>query len=722
MSTATPHAHDHDHSHDHVHVDGGDCCSVGAMSNIATAGADPDKKIDFQIVAVLLGVTVLIASFVTMLMYPWEPGIDGHTGEEVMKAPVQSAILAAIASILLGGPIVYGAAKGLITGRCSHDHGPGHAHDHAGHEHVAGGSHMEELVAIAIIAAFAEGMYVECAVVAFFMLIASLIEHRTAAGALKTIESLIRITPTKAVLVNEAGEQTEVKAADLKPGDRVLVLPGDNIPGDGKVVEGNSTVDQANITGESVPVEKAPGDEAFAGTINETGRLVIEISRAGEDSTLGKVQSLILQAAQSKPAVVRELSKYASYYTPVVLILAFIIFVFTQDLRNSISLLLIACPCALILCGPTAIVAALSASARLGVLVKSVSDLEVVRRVTAIVFDKTGTLTTGDLSVTRMKPVDGVDGAELLRLCVSAETNSRHPVARAVVEVAEKAKLQPTPTAGFEEVSGRGVKATLEDGSSVYVGREAFLADNGIDVSVLDTSETEGLSLLFVAHNMKAIGWLGLADQPRAGAADALQGLEDAGVKRRVMITGDRWSPARRVAEALGITDFTAEALPGDKLELVEQLKAEGHTVAVVGDGVNDGPALAAGDVSLAMGAAGSDVAINSASIALMNNNLNRIPFMVGLSAKTIAVIRQNLAFTMLYILAMLALLLAGFMVPWVAAVGHGISSIIVIFNSARLVREGEDLHTPDTTVETGRRARKLEHVATAPAATPAPA
>ena len=720
MSTDTPHAHDHDHSHDHshehAHTHDGDCCDVGGMAKLGQS--DGEHQLDLQIIAVLLGVTVLIASFISMLIYPWVPGTDGHTGKEVLTVPVQSAMLAMVASILLGGPIVYGAAKGLITGKCSHDHGPGHIHNHDGHEHVAGGSHMEELVALAIIAAFAAGMYVECAVVAFFMLIASLIEHRTAAGALKTIESLIRITPTKAVLLTEEGEQ-EVAAADLKPGDRVLVLPGDNIPGDGKVVEGNSTVDQANITGESVPVEKAPGDEAFAGTINETGRLVIEISRAGEDSTLGKVQSLILQAAQSKSAVVRELSKYASYYTPVVIILAFIIFVFTQDLRDSISLLLIACPCALILCGPTAIVAALSASARLGVLVKSVSDLEVVRRVTAIVFDKTGTLTTGDLSVTRMKPIEGVEGAELLRLCVSAEAHSRHPVARAVVEVAEKAKLQPAPTQHFEEVSGRGVKATLEDSSVVIVGREAFLTDNGIDVSVLDTSETEGLSLLFVAHGDRAIGWLGLADQPRAGAADALHELDEAGVNRRVMITGDRWSPARRVAEALGITDFTAEALPGDKLELVEQLKAEGHTVAVVGDGVNDGPALAAGDVSLAMGAAGSDVAINSASIALMNNNLNRIPFMVGLSRKTVSVIRQNLAGTMIYILAMLALLLAGWMVPWVAAVGHGISSIIVIFNSARLVREGEDLHTPDTTVETGRRARKLEHVGS-PAVAPA--
>lgn len=715
MSTHDTHDHDHPHDHGHAHA-GEDCCDVGGMAKLAQASDGEERKVDLQIMAVLVGVTVLIAAIIARFVFD----SNAHAG-----------FLAMVASLLLGGPIVFGAAKSLITGKCSHDHGPGescghdHSHDHA-HQHDAhgsvGGSHMEELVAIAIIASFARGAagypdgFLECAAVAFFMLIASLIEHRTAAGALKTIESLIRITPTRAVVIKD-GQETEVSAADLAPGDRVLVLPGDNIPGDGIVREGQSTVDQANITGESMPVEKALGDEAFAGTINETGRLVIEITRAGEDSTLGKVQSLILQAAQSKPAVVRELSKYSAYYTPVVLILSFIMFVVTGDLNNSISLLLIACPCALILCGPTAIVASLSASARLGVLVKSVSDLEVMRRVTAIVFDKTGTLTTGDLSVTRMKPAPGIDGAELLQLCVSAEKNSRHPVARAVLNVAERAKLTPTPTTDFEEVGGRGVKATLEDGTVVWVGREAFLTEQGIDLTQLDTSETEGLSLLFVAHNGKATGWLGLADQPRKTAAAALADLEELGVKRRVMITGDRWSPARRVAEALGLTDFTAEALPGDKLELVEQLKAEGHTVAVVGDGVNDGPALAAGDVSIAMGAAGSDVAINSASIALMNNSLNRIPFMVNLSRKTVSVIRQNLAGTLFYVLLMLALLFAGWMAPLVAALGHGISSIVVIFNSARLVREGEDLHEPDSAVETGRRARRLEHVTAQPAA-----
>jgi len=696
MTSAAAHDHTH-HDHDHANCDGHDHAPL--------LNSEEERRVDLQIIAVLAGVTLLIAALISMALF---------------DSPTPAAGLAMLASLLLGGPIVYGAGKSLITGRCSHDHGdaPGSDcdHDHS-HDHDAiGGSHMEELVAIAIIASFAAGEYLECAVVAFFMLIASLIEHRTAAGALKTIESLIRITPTKAVLLTD-GEQSEVKAADLKPGDRVLVLPGDNVPGDGIVRDGVSAIDQSNITGESLPVEKSPGEEVFAGTINESGRLEIEITRGAEDSTLGKVQSLILQAAQSKSAVVRELTKYAAYYTPVVLMLAFVVFVFTGKLEDSISLLLIACPCALILCAPTAIVAALSASARLGVLVKSVSDLEVVRRCTAIVFDKTGTLTTGDLSVTRMKPVEGVDGATLLQACVSAEANSRHPVARAVMKVAEKAKLSAQATTDFEEVSGRGVRADLEDGARILVGREAFLTDNGVDISSFDTDDTEGLSLLFVAKDGQAIGWIGLADQPRKGASESLVQLDELGVKRRVMITGDRWSPARRVAEALGLTDFTAEALPGDKLDLVEALKAEGHTVAVVGDGVNDGPALAAGDVSIAMGAAGSDVAINSASIALMNNNLNRIPFLVDLSRKTVSVIRLNLAGTLVYILLMLGLLLAGYMTPWIAALGHGVSSIIVIFNSARLVREGEDIHDHEEVVETSQRARRLEAVSATPEA-----
>ena len=714
--TALPHAHPH--GIDDPHQDHG----------VTPPSHESGRTLDLKILAVLFGVTVLLAAVAAKFIFDSEE---------------YSALLAMAASVLLGSPIVYGAAKSIFTGRCSHDHGPrksGDAHDHAHGEacdHVTSldhrhshnpahhsDSHMEELVALAILASFANGDYLECAAVAFFMLIASLIEHRTAVGALKSIESLIRITPTRAVRLYDDGREEEVHAATLQPGDRVLVLPGDNVPGDGVIRRGVSTLDEANITGESLPVEKTDGDEVFGGTINETGRLEIEITRAGEDSTLGKVQSLILQAAQTRPAAVRELSKYAAFYTPVVVMLAAIIYFFTHELEYAISLLLIACPCAMILAAPTAVVAALSAAARLGVYVKSVADLEVIRRVTAFVFDKTGTITTGNLSVNRLKPAAGVEGADLLRMAVSAERNSRHPVARAVVAIAAKAKVTPRDAEHFEEVAGRGVIAVV-DGRRVMVGRQNWLEEQGVDLAAADLAESEGMSLLFVAVDGQYHGWLGLADAPRTSAAPAIAALGELGVKRRVMITGDRQSPAKRVAEAVAITDYHAEALPGDKLTLVEDLKRAGHVVAVIGDGVNDGPALAAAHVSLAMGAAGSDVAVNSASIALMNNNLDRLPFLVTLSRQTVSVIRQNLIGTLIYILFMLVLLAAGVLTPLWAAIGHGISSIIVIFNSARLVRVGETLevHANETSrrdATIGAAGTPISTTAVAPAPVPA--
>ncbi|MEM9884156.1 MAG: cation-translocating P-type ATPase, partial [Planctomycetota bacterium] len=547
-----------------------------------------DRKVDLKIIAVLFGCTVLLTAVAARFVF---------------EANDYSHYLAMLAAVLLGGPIVYAAARGLIAGRLSRGGGSD--------DPARSAAHIEELVALAILASFAMGAYLTSAVVAFLMLIASLIEHRTAVGALKSIESLIRLTPTRAVKLADDGTETQVPAASLRPGDRVVVLPGDNVPGDGLIAEGSSTLDEANITGESVPVEKIPGDEVFGGTINETGRLVVAVTRAGEDSTLGKVQQLILQAAQTRPAAVRELSKYAAYYTPVVVMLAAIVYITTRQLEVSISLLLVACPCAIILAAPTAVVAALSSAARLGVYVKSVAELEVVRRVTAFVFDKTGTITTGRLEVTRIKPTDGVEPAELLRSAVSVEQNSRHPVARAVVAIAGKARVTPAAAEAVEETAGRGVSAVVE-GRRVMVGRQSWLEEQGVDLSAADTGEAEGLSLLFVAVDGRYTGWLGMADQPRPSAAAAIADLGTLGVKRRVMITGDRPSPAARVAAAVGITDYTAEALPGDKLTLVENLKAAGHTVAVLGDGVNDGPALAAGHVSIAMGAAGSDVAVNS--------------------------------------------------------------------------------------------------------------
>jgi Cd2+/Zn2+-exporting ATPase len=693
VSDASITDHHHDHHHDHN----------------PTMAEQQDRKQKREFFLILLGGILLIAALAARYL---------------LDTPDQGDMIAALAALLLGQKIIRDAFKSLITGRCPHDHGHDHKHvhgescshgcdhDHA-HEnepHAHEKSHMEELVALAIIASFCSGQYLESGSVAFFMLISSLIEHRTATGAFKAIEDLIRITPTRALKLVD-GQEYETDASELVEGDIVVVRPGDNIPADGIIINGSSTINQANITGESLPVEKSVNDEVFSGTTNETGVLQVRVTSAGKDSTLGKVKDLILQASFSKPAVVRLLDKYASFYTPTVLMIAGIVYFITKDLNNAIVLLLISCPCAIILAAPTGMVAAISAASRLGVYVKNVSDLEVARRISAIIFDKTGTLTVGELDVSRLYPAQGVGPADLLQTAASVEHNSKHPVARALVRTAKKAQIELVDVTNFEEVAGRGVKGTI-DGQQVLVGREAWVQEMGIDISSLDITEGEGMSLLFVARDGQVLGWVGMEDKVRAGAAHTMDELEELQIKRRVMITGDRKSPAMKVAQQVHVTDVEYEALPGDKLELVKQLKANGHTVCVIGDGVNDGPALAAGDVSIAMGAAGSDVAINSATVALMNNNLNRLPFLIRLSRSTVTVIRQNLIGTMIYILFMIGLLWAGHLTPLGAAIGHGVSSIIVIFNSARLIREGEDMQDHEPVSETGtKRQRQIQAV-----------
>ena len=381
-------------------------------------------------------------------------------------------------------------------------------------------------------------------------------------------------------------------------------------------------------------------------------------------------------------------------------------------------MLIVACPCAIILSTPTAMVAALSAAARLGLLIKKVTDLEIARNLTAIVFDKTGTLTTGKLSVSRIRPAEGVQAEDLLRTALSAEQNSRHPVARAIVEIAQQARLTaPAPTA-FEEVSGRGVIATV-GGSKIRIGRPNWLEDAGLSTADIDTAGTDGLSLLYVAKDQQVLGWVGLEDKTRTDAAKSIDELGELNVRERVMLTGDRWSVARKVAAEMHCTGVKAEVLPAEKLAAVDQLREHGHTVAVVGDGVNDAPALAAGDISIAMGAAGSDVAIHSASIALMNNNLNRIPFLVKLSRRCFDVIRQNMLFSVVYVVATLAGSAAGWIPPILAAFLHVASSIVVVFNSTRLVREGEDLDR-QTYEEEQRAKRPTVRLEAVPAAAPA--
>ena len=617
-------------------------------------------RVSLALLGTLAGGMLLISSGISKFIYD----VD------------QTEFLAMIAAILLGAPIVLHAAKSLIRGE----------------------SHMDELVALAIIAAFATQEYVTAGVVAFFMLLSELMETRTALGARASIESLIKLTPTKASLILPDDSEKEVKVSALDTGDRIRVRPGDNIPADGEIVKGRSSINEATITGESLPVDKVPGMQVFAGTNNLTGVMDINVTKAGKDTTLGKVQSLIIEAEQTKIPIMRIIDRYVKWYTPTILMIAGIVLFFTKDVDRAITILVISCPCALILATPTAMVAAISASARLGILVKNVADLEVAGRMTAMIFDKTGTLTTGRLYVTKLTPAENIDPAELLTLAATAEQMSKHPAARALQEVAKEANIALAGTSDFYETPGKGVTA-LVGSAKIMVGRDTFLREKNINMNDIigpSLDEEQGFSTLYVSKDSHCIGWIGLEDRTRPEAHHAVGELLEIGIKRVTMLTGDREDVARRVAAELGCTDFKANCLPQDKLAIVEQIKKDGHTVVVVGDGINDAPALAAGDLGIAMGAAGSDVAINSASIALMSDDLKRVPFLVRLSRKTTRVINQNLAFGILFIILGVIAAGAAWLPAIYAAMLHFAGSLIVVFNSARLVRYGEELdHEP---------------------------
>ncbi|MGH7975521.1 MAG: heavy metal translocating P-type ATPase, partial [Limisphaerales bacterium] len=491
----------------------------------------------------LVGAVFVINGFVVDWLFN-----QGHT---------MASASAFIGAIILGYPIVVTAIKDLRVNRLS----------------------INELVAIAVLAAFASGNYKTAGVVAFLMLTGELIETRTAEGARTSIESLIKLTPTKARRLTKDGGEEEVAASELAVGDTIRIRPGDNVAADGIILNGQGSFNQATITGESLPADKKMGDEVFAGTQNLTGVLEIKVSRAGEDTTIGRVRELIIAAEKTKLPIQKIVDQYMGFYTPLVLVIGALVWAFSHDLNRVISIFIISCPCAFILATPTAMVAALSAAARLGILIKNVADIETAAKINAFIFDKTGTLTTGQLAVSRLMPIGDTKPAELLLLAASAEKYSNHPTAKALATLAGEAGVPLAEPKDFSETAGRGVKAEI-NGAKILVGRAQWLKDNGIDASFeksVDLNETEGWSLIFVAQNGKCVGWVGLQDKTRAEAKDALAELKEAGVRRIAMISGDRQIVATRVANEIGCEEAKGDCLPQNKVEFVHAIKAKGY-------------------------------------------------------------------------------------------------------------------------------------------------
>jgi Cd2+/Zn2+-exporting ATPase len=638
-----------EHLHEHTH-------------NGACACGQHHSHVQVQLTQTVLGLVFIVNSFLVQWLF-----------ERDSPVAAGSAMLGAL---ILGFPIVWVAFKDLRHGSLN----------------------TNVLVALAVIALLAAAHYQEAGIVSFFMQLGQIVEARTAEGALASIHSLIKLTPTMARRVC-GNEEQGVAVHELAVGDLIRLRPGDSVAADGIIVSGHGSFNQATITGESLPVDKSTEDEVFAGTLNLTGVLEVRVTRAGQDTTLGRVRDLILAAEKTKLPITRIMDQYMGLYTPLVLVVGALVWAFTHDLDRVISVFIVSCPCAFVLASPTAMVAALSAAARLGILIKNVGDLELAAKINAFVFDKTGTLTTGRLAVSRLAPLGTVTPAELLSVAASAEQFSNHPTARALARLAQEVGVPLIKPTDFSEAAGRGVKAHL-NGKLVLIGRAQWLRDNGVAegfTAAVDLEEAEGWSLIYIARNQQCIGWVGLQDQARTEAQESLAALKESGVRRIAMVSGDRQAVATRVAHEIGCEEAVGDCLPQNKVDFVHGIRGKGYRVAVVGDGVNDAPALAAGDLGIAMGAAGSEVAIHSATIALMNNDLRRLPFLVRLSRETRSVINQNFLLGVAFVLGGMTLGALKFITPVIAAVFHVTGSLLVVFNSFRLMRLGEELepHQP---------------------------
>lgn len=644
MATDTHlHVHnDHDHS--------GGCC-----------GHADEIKSERKLVLYLLGGVLLVAAFLGRVFF-----------SEVVHPQVVQA-LALVAAVALGSLMISAAWRELMKGRAS----------------------TSSLASLAIIASVAVGEYEAAGWLALILLVADQFLNRTSISAKRVIEELVKLTPNVARVVRD-GQEVELSLSQVVIGDTVRVRPGENMSVDGTVIAGRSTMDQASLTGEAAPHEVSVNDPVYAGTTNLSSVLDVRVTQVGGETTIGKVSQLIASAERTKTPRQLLIEQVASFYVPVAISLAFLAAFLAPEgssgVSRAINVLIVACPGALLLASPTSMVAAFAAAARLGVMIKEAKHLEAAADVDTVIFDKTGTITTGKFAVSRLAPALGVDAAELLSAAATAEQSSNHPLAKSIMATATAARVPVTPSSSIEEIHGRGIKAATPQGT-LYAGRLSWLTElnPGIAGSVEGVvSKIDGMTGVHLMRDGKYLGAVGLEDKIRPATKAVMDRLRDLGVKKLAIFTGDRLSVAERVGRAVGVDMVEAECLPEEKHAEVRQFAKDGRRTLMVGDGINDGPSLAAADVGVAMGLSGSDIATNSAGVALMNDDLSRIPFLIELARRNRAIIAQNIAISVFVALVGLALATSGKLEVWQALVFHFLGDVLVIGNSFRLFRFGE--------------------------------
>jgi Cd2+/Zn2+-exporting ATPase len=552
---------------------------------------------------------------------------------------------------------------------------------------------IDLLITIAAAGAFLIGHGEEGAAVLFLFSIAEFLEEHASDRARNSIRELLRLAPETARLKRNSKE-IEVHVHEVGVGDLMLVKPGEKIPLDGVVVRGASSVNQAPITGESLPVAKEAGSEVYAGTINEDGYLEVEVTKKPSETMLSKIAKMVTDAQRQRSNTEKFIDRFSRYYTPGVILLAVAVaslppllgMPFKEWLYRALVLLVVSCPCALAISTPVSMVSGITSAARNGVLIKGSSYLEEMSRIKAIALDKTGTLTEGRPVVTDVVITNRYSEKEILSIAASLEALSEHPIARAVVAEAEKQGLKPMPISDFRAVAGKGVTGKL-DGETYHVGSRRLFEELGVSYPQGEVArlEAEGKTVILVANERESLGMVAVMDKVRGGVTETIAELKAMGF-RVAMLTGDNERTARAIAKKVGVDEYHAELLPEDKVRLIEELTQRHGKVAMVGDGVNDAPALAKASVGIAMGAIGSDVALETADIALMQDDLSRLSYLVELSRKTLSVVKENVAASIAVKGTLAFLAFPGLVTLWLAVgVGDMGLSLAVIFNAMRL-------------------------------------
>ncbi len=561
------------------------------------------------------------------------------------------------------------------------------------------------LMTIAALGSIAIGELEEGALVMFLFSLGNTLESYTMDRARNAIRALMDLSPQEATLIHGDGSvelaevhEEQVPVGRLKVGDKIIVKPGERIPMDGRVLEGASAVNQAPITGESIPVEKTPGTQVFAGTINGEGALIIEVIKLAKDNTLARIIEMVEEAQAQKAPSQRFVDVFARYYTPAVILGAVLVAIlppllgwgaFNAWFYRALVLLVISCPCALVISTPVSIVSAIASAAREGVLIKGGAYLEEAGALKVVAFDKTGTLTHGRPVVTDVVPLNERTREEVLALAAAVESRSEHPIAKAVVKAAEEAGVTYQRGEDFRALTGRGARARM-GGRMIYVGNHELFADwcdHRPEVHRwLEELEAAGKTVMLVGTQEGVLGLLAVADTVRETSREAISRLKRAGIAKTVMLTGDNEGTARAIAQAVGVDEFRANLMPEEKVGAIDALLSEHGKVAMVGDGVNDAPALARATVGIAMGAAGTDAALEAADIALMADDLSKLPYAMRLSRRTLGIIRQNIALSLLIKGVFLALALLGLATLWMAVFADMGASMLVILNGMRLL------------------------------------